>query len=233
MALKVIGSNPVIYPILINTKLNISSIQKIKKKNFKKNVFLCNRIFTKILSLKQKNNFFLEKNIFIKYFNKVWVFLKNKPDFFFKKNQNIFICISQKTFNPKGTISSVKCLNTFSVGLVVKYFKIKQNKYIRRSLKGVKVFLNFLKNVFEKRYNNEAFFKNIILNIVGCDYNLIFLKKTLKVFLKKNNKKKFFFLFNLKISFTKTKNKKIKSIKKRLKKKILLAFSKSIKINNN
>jgi len=147
-------------------------------------------------------------------------------------SKNMYVFISQKTFSPKATISSTNCLNTFSIGSIIKYFKVKQGKYIRRSSKGVRVFLNFLKNIFEKKYNNNFIKKNIIFSVVGFDYSLMFLKKALKNFLGNNTNGRSFFLFNLKISFTKLKTKKIKSIKKRLKKKILLSFSKSIKLNN-
>jgi len=136
-------------------------------------------------------------------------------------SENSYITISQKKFNPKSTIVVKSCLNTFSVGSIIKYFKIKQGKYIRRSSKGLKIFLNFTKNVVEKKYNNGC----VLFSVVGFNYNLMNLKKQIKYFLNKS-RTCVYFLFNIKISFTKTKNKKIKSIKKRLKKKILSNFLK-------
>ena len=99
--------------------------------------------------------------------------------------------------------------------------------YIRRSTKGLKIFLNFLKNIFEKKYlNNKADY--VVLNISGVDYNLITLKKNLKKILSQKVYLNVYLIYNIKISFTKTKDKKIKSIKKRLKKKILKNYLKKI-----
>ena len=80
-------------------------------------------------------------------------------------SKNMYVFISQKTFSPKATISSTNCLNTFSIGSIIKYFKVKQGKYIRRSSKGVRVFLNFLKNIFEKKYNNQTLLKGQIKGV--------------------------------------------------------------------
>ena len=129
-----------------------------------------------------------------------------------------YISINQKVYNPKAVIHLNKNLNTFSVGSIIKYFKIKQAKYIRRSHKGVKVFLNFLKKIFENKYYNKSM-NTIVFSVAGVDYNMLFLKRDLKYFLKSGVYKNIFFLCNIKISFTKQKDKKMKSIKKRLKKK--------------
>ena len=219
---------------MLGKKTIFIKIKKIKKKGFKKNVFLIKTI-NKIKNFRGVHtSFFYIVDIFKKYYkynyNNMFDYNKKGNLPFFSKN--IFISISQKKFSPKAAISSSACLNTFSIGSIIKYFKVKQGKYIRRSSKGVRVFLNFLKNIFGKKYNNTKSNKNIIFSIIGFDYSLMFLKKTLKSFLKKNMNGKSFFLFNLKISFTKLKGKKIKSIKKRLRKKILLSFSKSIRLNN-
>ena len=112
------------------------------------------------------------------------------------------------------------------MGSIIKYFKVKQGKCIRRSLKGSKVFINFLKNLYFKKYFLKKNFT--VFSIIGFDYNLIVLKKSIKgFFLKTQNKfstKGGLFLLNIKTSFSKKKEKKIKSIKKRLKKKILVNF---------
>jgi len=116
------------------------------------------------------------------------------------------------------------------VGSVAKYFKIKQGKYIRRSTKGLKIFLNFLKSVFKKKYLNKKT-THIFVNILGVDYNLVYLRRGLKRLVDvEHNKLIIYTIYNLKVSFTKLKDKKIKAIKKRLRKKITLNFLK--KVNN-
>ncbi len=223
MALKVVGSNPTIHPLgsVIFFKKN-----KIKKKIFKKNTILIKEVkFEKINKLK----LFLLMYFYKKYYYGNLNFTQNnKGEYKQLQLQNTtLLCISQKIYNNKGNIVIKKNLHTFSVGSIIKYFKVKQGKYVRRSLKGVKIFLNFLKNFLKKKFlkNNN----NFILHLNGFDYNSCFLKKTFKNFFLINNKSSYL-LVNLKISFTKTKDKKIKSIKKRLKKKIILNFIKSNKI---
>ena len=149
------------------------------------------------------------------------LFLKNKIKLI---KQCKYLCISQKLNNPKNTISSENVINTFSVGSVIVYFKIKQGKFVRRSLKGAKIFLNFLKNVFLKKFSKKN--ESVILNITGIDYNLMYLKKMVFNFFENNNLNNNVFMMNIKIPFTKTKQKKRKSIKKRLKKKIISLFLK-------
>ncbi len=59
------------------------------------------------------------------------------------------------------------------------------------------------------------------------DYNTVNLKKNIKTLIKSNCLFNLLILTNLKISFTKKKEKKIKAIKKRLKKKIISNFIKN------
>lgn len=157
---------------------------------------------------------------YINYNNVNIVKIKNQT------NSNLIINISQKMSNPKCIINKNKNLNSFSVGSVIKYFKVRQGKYVRRSSHGLKIFLNFLKNIFIKKYetNSGGF---IIISLSGIDYNLVALKKNLKFFFKNKNAGGVYSLINLKVDFTKKKEKKIKSIKKRLKKKIISTFLKS------
>ncbi len=214
MALKVVGSNPTIHPLL---GIPFLKKFKIKKKIFKKNTFLLKNIkFEKNISTKLLPLFFILKKT--KYSNVLEIGLKN----------NFILCLSQKLYNTKTTIFSEKNLNTFSIGSIIKYFKIKQSKYIRRNLKGTKIFLNFIKNIFNKKYFYICKNKNIFLKINGFDYNLHYYKKFYKSFFKGFTKNSVFFLINLKINFNKSKGKKIKAIKKRLKKKILLNFLKNM-----
>ena len=194
-----------------NNKVVFFKRNKIKKRHFKKKTFLIKRtvlfIYNNILLC--RSLFFLNKNIGVSTITKI------------KSSNNLIITLSQKLFNTKCTIFNKKNLNTFSVGSIIKYFKVKQSKYIRRSIKGVKIFLNFIKSVLEKRYL-KTHKGRVVLNIVGVDYNIVNLIKSVKILLKNNLGLDFLFLINLKISFTKKKNKKIKSIKKRLKKKLIL-----------
>ena len=140
------------------------------------------------------------------------------------------VTLTQKKHNPKALIATNdKNNNTFTVGSIIKYFKVKQGKYIRRSPKGLKIFLNFLKGIFYKKYIPKKI-KYMIFNIGGFDYNLINCKKNIKYFIQKGVLDRVFFLYNLKVSFTKRKEKRIKSIKKRLKKKILKNFLKKVDI---
>lgn len=216
MALKVVGSSPTNYPV---GKITFFKKNKIKKRQFRKKIYLINRIYALL------NMSYTKKNIFWKYFfYKRYIARTSK----FKKlteGNLLLVLINQKKFNPKSTIFSTKNVNTFSVGSIIKYFKVKQAKYIRRSLKGLKIFLNFLKNSLEKFYMKKNG-KHVVISISGVDYNLINLKKNLKNLVKfKDNK--VLLLLNLKISFTKKKDKKIKAIKKRLKKKIIANFVKN------
>jgi hypothetical protein len=192
---------------------------KIKKKIFKKNTFLLKNIkFDKRFNV-LLNFFFILKKI-------------NNGGNFLKKNEiknNFIICFSQKTCNTKSTIFEKKNLNTFSIGSIINYFKIKQGKYVRRSLKGGKILINFLKNLLLKKYFLQKNKKNFFLKLSGLDYNLLYFKKFYKNFIKIANYNTAFFLINLKINFNKKKDKKVKAIKKRLKKKILINFVKNVK----
>ena len=210
-------------PILLK-KLLFS--KTIKKKLFKKkkhlllipnntNTYKLNKIIKINLKNLQCYKYQIKKNTFKKII-KIQKYNKN----------NTTINLSQIKFNQKGTISSEKILNTFSVGSILKYFKIKQCKYIRRSIKGLKIFLNFIKNIFVSKYLTIRT-NLLILNVVGIDYNIKIIKNGLKN-LVKNKNLYVYTIYNIKVSFTKTKDKKIKSIKKRLKKKILKNFLKNM-----
>lgn len=167
----------------------------------------------------------LLKSFFTLYFYKKLNLISDNKDY---PRDNIYINVSQKLHNPKGVVYIHKNLNTISIGSIIRYFNIVENKFIRRTLKGNKIFLNFLKNIIIKKYNRYIKNNNLLLTINGFDYNLFYFKYILKSFFKKNDFT-LFFLVNLKINFNKKKEKKIKAIKKRLRKKILLNFIKDIK----
>lgn len=225
MALKVVGSNPTNHPLsnIINSFV-IFKKKKIKRRQFRKKINLLSIVVLKSTLVNTKKRIFKNLTFYKKYqiklnlTNKVVINNTNKIN-----KKPILISISQKKFNPKCTLYKIQTINTFSVGSIIKYFKVKQSKYIRRSLKGLKIFLNFLKTILENFYlkNNN---KYIIFSLSGVDYNLINLKKSIKTLIKNNDLLKVLFLINLRINFNKKKDKKIKAIKKRLKKKIISNF---------
>ena len=146
VALKVVGSNPTTHPLEVVTINTITFFQKkkIKKKN--------NLVFKTVLfCVWQGVSIF--KNIFnYKLYKKVNN--SHNEDLFRTNKQQMVpvnLSITQKKHNPKALISiHNRNLNTFSVGSVIKYFNVKQGKYVRRSLKGLKIFLNFLRSIFYK-----------------------------------------------------------------------------------
>ena len=183
--------------------------------------------------LKKKLNLIVLKKIFLKDLQEKrlshYIFVRKNN--FSKKN--IFIGISQKKNNPKGTItiSTKNIVFTFSIGSIIKYFKVDFVKHLRRGVAGTKIFFNVLKSIFEKKYSKSKCL-NLIFSIAGFDFNLLRLRKQVKTFFQIKTISNMFFIFNLKISFSKKKNKKIKSIKKRLKKKMLVNFAKTAKTYN-
>ena len=144
-----------------------------------------------------------------------------------KKTETLAIIISQKSSNLKINIFRNRNLAFFSIGSILKYFRLDQGKYIRRTLKGTKILLNFIKSIYIKKYflqNNST-----LLNIIGFNYNIYYLKSKIISLLPSSKTKFSIILLNLKLSFTKNKLKKIKSIKKRLRKKMVLDFLKKQK----
>jgi hypothetical protein len=139
------------------------------------------------------------------------------------------LTVTQKTANIKATltINDVN-VNTFSVGTLLKHFKVKQGKFLRRSVKGTKILLSSLKSILQRKYKTSGTL--FLVKISGFNYNLTFVKRSICDMFANCVEDKFVSLLNIKVSFTKQKQKKRKSLKKRLKKKILLNFLKSNKI---
>ncbi len=216
------------YPPFMGNNVELLQFNRIKveKKSFTKKNFL-------IYNLNYSYNWLNNSKKYPKYIAQFlkYLYKYNTNATILRKTTITGICISQKKFNPKCVFrQNTKTLNSFSVGSVAKYFKIKQGKYIRRSTKGLKIFLNFLKSVFKKKYLNKKT-THIFVNILGVDYNLVYLRRGLKRLVDvEHNKLIIYTIYNLKVSFTKLKDKKIKAIKKRLRKKIALNFLK--KVNN-
>ena len=192
---KVFRKKTQLIPIMVSIFLKIFKNIKFR---FKVKNLLFYKVYKKTQQSKIQNNIFLE-NTFV-------------------------VNICQKKFNLKSTLSkgSNNVLNTFSVGSVIKYFKVIKGKYVRRSSKGTKVFLNFLKNLISKKYISCVNQKNntIVVIFNGVNNNIILAQNTIKGFFVKKNINTFI-LINSRISFTKTKDKRIKAIKKRLKKKLI------------
>ena len=234
VALKVVGSNPIIYPILFNFILKhrpgyyFLKKHKIRRRLFKKKKFLFlffnfwRLFFNKKLKVIKRWDIYKNYNIF-KYCN-INPNLKQKN---IVENKNNFILqILHKKKTAKGTLFLNKTITTLSIGSVLNYLKIFFRKKMRRSVSSLNVFLNYLKKVFLKKLslNNIT---NILLNIKGFDNKLFTLRKKIFSNILDNKIIDNFFIFfflNLKLSFCKKKDKKIKSIKKRLKKKILINF---------
>lgn len=204
----------------MNNIINFFKKHKIKKKQFKKKTHLIGKLHLPESPAFLRRNI-VKKDVFYKKYVTRNKCFRRKID----RRSPTLIVISQKKFNPRGSVFLKKTLNTFSVGSIIKFFKVKQAKFIRRSLKGVKIFLNFLKNIVEKFYLRKRT-KYLIIGISGVDYNLVNLKKNIKNLVKFDGEN-MLLLLNLKISFTKKKDKKIKAIKKRLRKKIISNFIKN------
>ena len=208
--LKVVGSSPITHPLF--TKI----LKKIKKKKlvlFKhpSRQIILHAIF-KFKKTHQYYNYILQKKFNLN---------TCKLDTWCTK----YITFSCKTGNPKNTISGFKTINTFSIGSIIVYLRVKQGKFIRRNLKGLNIFMNFLQNILRGRFLQKN--DNLVFMLDGCDFNTIKLKKNFFNFFLENSFNKNLFLFNINIPFTKVKFKKIKSIKKRIKKKLIKSFLKN------
>ena len=143
------------------------------------------------------------------------------------KNQNIFINFSQKKYTCNNNITYRKLIHTSTVGTIMRYLSIKKSKCLRRSLKGFKIFLNLIKIIFLKKFFKKKDV-NLILYLNGFNFKTNFYKKKISSFFETIDlSKQFYLLLNLKINFSKNKEKRVKAIKKRIRKKILLNFKKN------
>jgi len=198
-----------------------------KKKYMYKYSFIKNLIFIKNLTIKKRSNIYER-------FKKTFFFEKSYENGIINLKKNLFLSLSQKNKNIKSTILFEQMIKTSSIGSVLKYLNV-QRKSVRRSLLGLRIFINFIKKVFLVFFfEKKSKVSNIIFNINGFNNMLYVVKKKIFLnFFKKVKSKNllFYILVNLKIDFCKKKNKKIKSIKKRLRKKILINFKKMIKQN--
>jgi len=110
-----------------------------------------------------------------------------------------------------------------SIGLVLKLLKY-QSKALKRSLKGIMLFTHFLKKIIKKKFNT----KFLTIFIKKWNKTTFFFLKQLHLifntlFEKKHEIQPFItFVWTPKILFGNYNYKKVKSIKRRLKKKLIL-----------
>lgn len=210
VALNVVGSNPITHPLFT---------KKIRKnKTFFENIKFLQTIET-INVRKRKDRTKFKKAVL---YNLHYITTnKNKLTLVEERknlNKTTMVSITQKKHNPKASFYRLKTTFTITLGVCLKYLKIHTNKALRRDFKYTKYFLNLVKVMFFKERRSLVLF-----SLRGLDYSSLCLKKLISNLFARPGLK-LFFLFSIKIPFCKTKDKKIKSIKKRLKKKILLDF---------
>jgi hypothetical protein len=159
-------------------------------------------------------------------------FIDNPQLNIIKLNQKLFsIILSQKSQNLKCTFKDTNTVNTFTTGTTLKCFDFFLPKGLRRDIKSIKMFLNFLRLLLEKKYKHNLTKSTLLFNVVGFNYSMLVLKKNIKdLVLSIKYGGEVFSIFKVKIPFTKKKIKRLKSIKKRLKKSILLNFLKKINV---
>jgi hypothetical protein len=174
----------------------------------------------------KKNTIFFKKFKNLNFYESYFIRIKADNTISTKRGiaeGTMIINLGQKKHTLKSTVFRGTTLNTFTVGSVMKYFKIAKGKYIRRSTKGFKVFLNFLKTVISKKYFNvKPKISYLVLNVRGVNHSIVSSRAIIKGLLSSDSSVRTYSIINPTISFTKTKDKKVKSIKKRLKKKLIL-----------
>lgn len=203
MTLKVVGSNPSIYPILYFFKKqkikNLISIKELKKINT-----LNLKYFFQTSNLKT----FLLSKPFLSYYN-FFFYIKNFNNPF--KNHNFILLFNKKKWHYNfNFISANKTLFFFTLGGIIRYLKL-EKKCLRRSKKGFLIYLNVILSIL-KRFPSKGL--TILLNFF--DNKTFFFKKRL-------NKYEFSSTLLIKIPFANYNSsfKKHKSIKRRLTKKFL------------
>lgn len=214
VALKVIGSNPVIYPFMyhllinwynLNTKVNKITnkniLNTIHFKNFNKNSIyltnICNKVNFNYVNLK----IFDTKKLFKNYIFINKTLIKNL----------CFLIFNQNTFNLKINMFNKHNNFFFSIGIILVQLKLFK-KNLRKSLKSYRLLFSYLsKKINRKKINliyvllknskKNSFVTNYIFKLLNFS-NIIF-------FYKPNN-------------FINTNIKTKKSIKKKIKKKLII-----------
>lgn len=174
-----------------------------------------------ILKKKLKKEYFLKKTkLLIFQLSNYYFLLKNNINYFLIKNyklKKLILLINFKESQPFFSFFNAnlkKTESTFSLYVILKFLKI-NTKFLKKKTKGFFLVLNFLKkNFFSKLITNNNLYE-LLINIKSLNFLLNILPNIINSF-KINlfiiNKKNYFFL---------KKFKKIKSIKRRLKKKII------------
>jgi len=194
-------------------------ILKKKKKNyfFKNFYFLLKSTFklTNNITLKLKK-FKLINFIIFKYYNNYFNFLNNIMINKKESNKDILILLNFKNSQPFFSIIDLKKKNTkitFSLFTILKLLKI-TNKSLKKTNKSLSVIFNFLKkNIFKKLNPNNIIF---IFKMIQTSQEIIFNFLKLTNFLKLK-----YLIISKKTDYSLRKRKKIRSIKRRLRKKML------------
>lgn len=210
----------------------------INKKKLKRilNVFLINSSKKLLLKLK-KNSFFIKmiendlidlfyrfctlknkiKNSFLlKYYNNLNLkkLKKIKSDLYYKNfNKKLIVIIDIRRIKPRIVVlNNNKCILTLTSGIIFKKMQMKE-KSIKKTQKMFNIMMKLVSTNLKKKINCN----NFIIHIRGTKSKLINTIIFIKNSFKNDN---LFFLYSPHIEY-KLKFKKIKSIKRRLKKKII------------
>jgi hypothetical protein len=160
--------------------------------------------------------FSFNTNFFFKF---VYSFLNlKKKTFLYKNNLSLHYIFLLNLIDRQPKINLLNLLlfkkNIYTIGLILKILNLFK-KCSRRSIPMLKYVLNFL----FKKYSNDFYNKKIMLTIKGLKKNYIKIIYFLKFLINKFNIN--FFYINPIKTFTLIKIKKIRSIKRRIRKKLI------------
>lgn len=217
VALKVIGSIPVIYPEMYNLILNFKKIDTLNNKNNKLK-YIEKKYVSSIKILSNRNRY---KNILtpiiLKYDNlKMFNFAKTFNEFIFinkiSLNQIAFLIMNQNTSNLKLNVFSKKLNFFFSTGILLVILNIFKKKS-RKSIKSYRLLFNYILRKFFTKFININLFYVLLKNSKKNSFVITYIVKYLKI----TN----FVLYYKTNTMINTKIKPKRSIKKKTKKKII------------
>lgn len=245
MDLKIIGSNPVIYPKILNEEFldkkssffyegykwdfTIDLIFEIDTNNLNKNLnLLClnySKSINNILLVFRKTTEFTEKSNYIYHWYYIYyinsIFSKNLSDSlnkdYFEKYNIITINFKSKQFRLSILTYKNKVLN-LTVGKVLSSLKI-VDKSKKKTNKGERLFAEYFENLLNSTIKYFGKSKISVLKIINSRLKTRLNNSILKIL---NNKFKISkLIYDYKIANNYSKFKKIRSIKKRIKKRII------------
>jgi hypothetical protein len=156
---------------------------------------------------------------FIVYLNFMRVQVKNELDI---KDKNLIIQIKKKHKNYFFfLIINGKIMLTSSIGVALKFTGLKR-KFLKRKVKSFSVILSIIKKLYIFFFK-QNFLRNFIIDFL--DKRVYIFNKIFKSLIKSNN----LFFISVMSNFGKNNFKKIKSIKKHSRKKILILFLEDLK----